>query len=1767
MSNLISADYLEVVKAEVKRTLDQAENYLDTANPNIIRVNKLIEHLDDAYDMFNKEYSTITKNHYLNVVKVEDYENWSKEQITYKIHVDAKLTLLWDRQKTLIAPSAPPVPTVPTPTTPKIKYPEISLVKFYGDKTKWDAWWQGFTSMVHSKKELDRVTKFTYLLGTLEGESKRTVERFEVTESGYDLAIQALTDKYSDPDASKSILVCKLTDIKAPSANRQELEEFKENYLAYSHKLELLGVKVSDAEWWLKVHLLRKLPKVVVSFIQDKADTIYPDISEILEYLTLYVKRNLTDKQQDVVSPSKEYLQKPPWVHKTTEKSKSSPWKGKKSSQAHSVMEKSSDRSYNCIFCQGQHSPRKCDVYTTRPKRVERLKTLQRCVHCCRSHPSEKCPNELQPCYQCQGKHHTWLCVNVVQAKSKDEAVKTKVAWQSNKSGPNGALPTATVIISKVSRRARGKGLSTRCFFDQGAQRSFISKTIVERLRLPTTNSIKLELTSFGGHTEEKNYPIVQVSVLLGSRAKRISAVVIDKLPNNINTPGLTKTAKHLARRHELADKHLQSDIVTGIDLVIGADHYGRFITGLSQKSGIDVLQSSGGLVIYGPIPLATGSPINVNHVSVYNLSVHSSPLEIESNQDLTPRMWDLTNMGISPDEQSVSDDVAYKLFLKTVKYEDNKYWVRLPWRTNAPSLPNNYQRARSQCLSLLNKLRRKPETLAHYGKILNQQLELGFIESCGSPNPSHEAHHYLPHFPVEKDSDTTPIRLVYDASSKSHDGVSLNDCLMRGPNLTKVLCDSVLRMRRENYAYSADISKAFLRLGLQEVDRDFTRFLWPVDPTDPNSPLQVYRFKSVLFGATSSPFLLQVTLDLHLRTSTGQYWEEILRNFYVDNLLGSVDDEEKLINIYGEANRELKEADMPLNSWATNSPALTEIIKVDTGLPVPFKNTQNMLGMNWSIDTDSISLKSVEPVCIKFLTKRVLLSRVSSLFDPLGLLSPLQIQGKLLVQQAHSAGVGWDVELPAEIGETWPEIENSLAKAGDFSFPRSAYSAKQNPTLHIFVDASSRAYGACAYVLCDNNTTLLMSKAKVAPSKPTRTLPQLELMALLVGARLARYIVKTLDQPFSSVHLWSDNEAVIQWVRNDRSQKTFVQNRVAEIRELTSDIPIRHVPTKRNPADLLTRGITPEVLHDTPLWFQGPDWLLEESEWPVQKSNLVASLFVEAALVVPVETAILPAENYSSLNKLVSITRIIFKFLNIKAPNLKLPQPVQYWVRDAQRKYYPEVFKILDKQVTPTKNNPSLKFINDLGLYEDGKGVLRSRGRLHHANVPEPTKYPMLLPPKSHIAKLIVFATHEWTLHSGVQQVLTSIRQWCWLPKGRQTVKTQISRCTLCRRFESRQIPRPGPPVLPIERVLTSRPFQNTGVDYTGAITVRSGSTGECRKVYVALFTCMVTRAIHLEIANDLSAETFLHVFRRFAAVCSLPETIVSDHGTNLSAMAKFLREIYSENKVQRYMDTHHVIWKFIHVGSPWEGGFYERLIGVTKSCLMKQLYRQTLSDQELITLLAEVTARVNNRPLTYVNEEHSLLSSLTPSHLVCGRSIVTMPPLETEDDLDPSYEIDQRVLHQRFSRLSKLLRKFEDNYEKEYLTALRARHYGNNRVSQSPPLQEGDVVIIEAGPNREKWPLGRVLKLLPDPDGIVRAVRVQSKGRESVVTMEKMVPLEIQGPAPPRAPEEVGRPPVPPDEPPERATRPRRAAAQRATRLNRQIFERNSSDEESFE
>ena len=272
---------------------------------------------------------------------------------------------------------------------------------------------------------------------------------------------------------------------------------------------------------------------------------------------------------------------------------------------------------------------------------------------------------------------------------------------------------------------------------------------------------------------------------------------------------------------------------------------------------------------------------------------------------------------------------------------------------------------------------------------------------------------------------------------------------------------------------------------------------------------------------------------------------------------------------------------------------------------------------------------------------------------------------------------------------------------------------------------------------------------------------------------------------------------------------------------------------------------------------------------------------------------------------------------------------------------------------------------------------ILRCHGRLNHAELAEGARLPILLPKLDRYTSLLIEKIHRNSLHVGVSQTLSFVRQNYWIPQGRSVVKGVMQKCSICRRHEGGPYSMPSMPPLPTHRVTPSPPFSHSGVDYFGPLFIKSKDA--TKKVWVCLYTCLATRAIHLELMSDMSTEQFLLGFRRFVSQRGNIKELISDNASHFKLASdlidKIWRQILTENDVLSYAANHKIRWKFIVELAPWMGGFYERLIGLVKRSLRKAIGKLCMTYDQLLTILKEVEAIINSRPLVY--EEDDIVAS----------------------------------------------------------------------------------------------------------------------------------------------------------------------------------------------
>ena len=454
----------------------------------------------------------------------------------------------------------------------------------------------------------------------------------------------------------------------------------------------------------------------------------------------------------------------------------------------------------------------------------------------------------------------------------------------------------------------------------------------------------------------------------------------------------------------------------------------------------------------------------------------------------------------------------------------------------------------------------------------------------------------------------------------------------------------------------------------------------------------------------------------------------------------------------------------------------------------------------------------------------------------------------------------------------------------------------------------------------------------------------------------------------------------------------------------------------------------------------------------------------------------------------------------------------------NTQRRHFADVHRdVLQRHVT----NGLQK---QLGLKTDDDGLLRCHGRLVHANLPLDAKHPILLPRTSHFTRLVIRDTHDKLFHGGVSHTLANVRLRYWIPQGRAAVRQVLRSYTLCKRYDGRPFSLPPMPPLPPQRILQSDPFRFVGIDYLGPLLIREDRTSPPVKMWVALFTCLVVRAIHLECVYDLSASTFMDCLRRFVARRGVPEYVVSDNAPNFHLAQNTLDlawfQATTDSAVQSYCASVGTDWKFIPAHAPWQGGAYERMVGLVKRCLRKSLARQVIARSPMETLVTEIEAVVNSRPLTYVYADQPSGQPLTPANFLLYHSAVSLPTTSADDhgsdsEYLPGVPSSAEQLLQIWKKGQKLLDHFWTIWQREYLLSLRERRPSsatNGHAATASLPSVGDVVLPMDTLPRGCWKLAVIQDLPISFDGELRSAVVRTSTDDRVSRpLNKLVPLEL--------------------------------------------------------
>lgn len=386
-------------------------------------------------------------------------------------------------------------------------------------------------------------------------------------------------------------------------------------------------------------------------------------------------------------------------------------------------------------------------------------------------------------------------------------------------------------------------------------------------------------------------------------------------------------------------------------------------------------------------------------------------------------------------------------------------------------------------------------------------------------------------------------------------------------------------------------------------------------------------------------------------------------------------------------------------------------------------------------------------------------------------------------------------------------------------------------------------------------------------------------------------------------------------------------------------------------------------------------------------------------------------------------------------------------------------------------------------------------------------TKHPMILPARHRLTKMIFEYYHLKLLHAGPQLLLATVRQRYWPLGGRNVARQVVQQCIMCFRSKPRQV-RQFMGELPSSRVTVSRPFSKTGVDYFGPVYIRPAPRKTAVKAYGAIFVCMCTKAVHLELVSDLSTERFLQALRRFIARRGRCTDLYSDNGTNFVGARNQLQELFRRWKdadhqqdLARFCTNEGINWHFNPPGSPHFGGLWEAAVRSAKHHILRVIGTNSVSHEDMFTLFAQVEGCLNSRPLTPMSEDPDDLEPLTPAHFLVGSSLQSVP--EPDWRLVPTNRLKQyQVVQQR-------LQHFWDRWKREYICQLQGR---SKRWSPPVKFEIGKLVVIQdKNQPPMRWRMGRIIDVHPGTDGIIRVVTLKTTSGELKRAVENVCVLPV--------------------------------------------------------
>ncbi|XP_043247468.1 uncharacterized protein LOC122394566 [Amphibalanus amphitrite] len=1670
---------------------------------------------------------------------------------------------------------------------------------FKGDHTTFRIWLNAFETYIETRCSSSS-ERLHYLGYYTAGEARNAITGFLQmgTADAYQQAKKRLTDRYGNAFVTMNEMKRRLQrwpDVRAgDSKSFTELSDYLELCLASSNAMG--DVKMFGGPSEIDA-ILKKLPRylsdswrrIVDRWIYEPEEgsvSQYPPFAHFVQFMSREARvasgpvLPRSGEEDKRVQPKQRNARVLLTSAPTDQKPQDSRAGGRVNQQHH------------CVACKNDHPLDRCSTFTkmSLKGRQELVRQHGLCGGCLRKgHRWKECRRK-QRCTKCSRLHPTLLhddSLSLRVDKTTTQGTQTSAAVSLHVSCDKVAeSPKCThsmlVPVNLTHRDLPHRSMTVYALLDPQSDTCFVKESVLQELDL-RGEDVTLEVSTIAGRTR------TQSQVVHGLVVKDHKGETEFELPPTYSKADIPAERQLIPRRDTTAEwPHLQEvagqlpeyvpDAEVGILIGINCP---RALKPLEVVTGGDndpwAIRTSLGWSVIGFM----GQPSNgagaaclyvtgrAEQEGVRHFAFRVRAREVPPEQ--LARLFD-SDFTSQPGGTMVSqDDLQFIEIMKTSMHQrpDGRFEAPLPLRDQNMSLPDNFHQAQARLQSLKRKLLKDSSYREAYITAIKDLLDKGYAEPV--PQAELEANDgrvwYVPHHGVVQPK-KGKLRVVFDCSVEFR-GRCLNHELLQGPNVSNNLVGILARFRKEPVALTCDIEAMFNRVAVTASDRNLLRFLWwPRD--DVNQEAVCYRMTTHLFGAVSSPACAMHALNLTAELYEPKYGKEaanfVKNDFYVDDGLTSTPDAGTAATLIEKTTELCAEGGFKLTKFACNDFDVMQTVPIysrsKTLVGLTFEENSQVceqaLGVRWDLGSDTIQFRAELPD--RPATRRGILSGVSSLYDPLGLISPVILKGKMIVKELCGRDCSWDDPVPEELKEQWLTWKAALPDLSKVKIPRqygSILDSDGSPAtfeLHHFSDASTAGYGTCSYlrVIKDGEVSsdLVLSKARVTPKK-TVTVPRLELAAAVLATEVGEFLQQNLNISPIQHHYWCDSRVVLGYIRNNvRRFHVYVANRVQTILNRTTPSQWHFVPSEQNPSDLASRGCLIEELIENDLWWHGPPFLSCQTDLPLEDNeDVVDQQDPEVKKGVTMMASSEPATEHATL--LQRLERFSTWFA-AKTAVANCRRYIRKLKEACRRRRGEECSEMTNEQLTVqdlveaetviVKALQKEAFADELrhqsgadasikkSCTEDGSGrsshpdpreksslkkldpltrsgILCVGGRIRRANLPREVTNPVILPKKSHVGTLIIRQCHERTGHAGREMTLGELRQQgYWILHGRSAVSSYINSCVTCRKLR-------GPPGeqkmadLPVERLEPSPPFTYCGMDCFGPFYVKERRSQ--LKRWGIVFICLASRAVHLETLNSMTTDAFLNAYRRFVCRRGPVRGLFCDNGTNFvggqNALKAALAEM-DEEKIKNSLlkdQCDFINFTFNPPHASHMGGVWERLIRCARSVLTSLLVAngEQLDDELLRTLMCEVEDILNSRPISIADmSPTNQLEALSPSSLLTQKCRVVLP-------FPGRFATADVYARQRWRRVQHLANVFWNRWRKEVVLAAQERRKWTKMTEN---VEVGDVVLVMDDERpRSQWPLARVVNTYPGSDGLVRKVRVLMNGSEHRRPVHRLVTL----------------------------------------------------------